>query len=44
MDWTLCLEISIGTGGAVKCLDTLMEGMVDYRRLEDLQFEEICWN
>ena len=29
--------------GAVKCLDTLMEGMVDYRRLGDLQFEEICW-
>ena len=30
--------------GAVKCLDTLMEGMADYRRLGDLQFEEICWN
>ena len=29
--------------GAVKCLDTLMERMVDYRSLEDLQFEEICW-
>ena len=23
--------------GAVKCLDTLMEGMVDYRRLGDLR-------
>ena len=22
-------------GGAVKCLDILMEGIVDYRRLED---------
>ena len=21
-----------------------MEGMVDYQRLRDLQFEEICWN
>ena len=21
-----------------------MEGMVDYPRLEDVQFEEICWN
>ena len=30
--------------GAIKCLDTLMEGMVDYQRLGDLQFEEICWN
>ena len=30
--------------GAVKCLDTLMEGMVDYRRLGDLHFEAICWN
>ena len=30
--------------GAVKYLDTSMEGMVYYRRLEDLQFEEICWN
>ena len=29
--------------GAVKCLDTLMEGTVDYRRLGDLQFEKICW-
>ena len=28
----------------VKCLDTLMEGMVDYRRLGDLHFEVICWN
>ena len=26
-------------GGAVKCLDTLMEGMVDYPRLGDLYFE-----
>ena len=30
--------------GAVECLDSLMEGMVDYRRLEDLHFEVICWN
>ena len=30
--------------GAVKCLDTLMEGMADYRRLGDLHFEVICWN
>ena len=30
--------------GAVKCLDTLMEGMVDYQRLGDLQFEVIRWN
>ena len=30
--------------GAIKYLDTLMEGMVDYQRLGDLQFEEICWN
>ena len=30
--------------GAVKCLDTLMEGTVDYRRLGDLHFEVICWN
>ena len=30
--------------GAIKCLDTLMEGMVDYRRLRDLHFEVICWN
>ena len=30
--------------GAVKCLDTLMEGMVDYRRPGDLHFEVICWN
>ena len=29
----LIIERSIGTGGAVKCLDILMEGMVDYRRL-----------
>ena len=43
MDWTLCLERSIGTG-AVKCLDILVEGMVDYRRLGGLQFEVICWN
>ena len=21
-----------------------MEGMVDYQRLRDLKFEEICWN
>ena len=27
--------------GAVKCLDTLMEEMIDYRRLGDLQFEVI---
>ena len=38
------LERSIGTGGAVKCLDTLMEGMGDYRRVGDLHFEVICWN
>ena len=43
MDWILCLERSIETG-AIKCLDTLMEGMVDYQRLGDLKFEEICWN
>ena len=30
--------------GANKYLDTLMEGMVDYQRLGDLKFEEICWN
>ena len=30
--------------GAIKYLDTLMEGMVDYQRLEDLKFEDICWN
>ena len=30
--------------GAIKYLDTLMEGMVDYQRLGDLKFEEICWN
>ena len=30
--------------GAIKYLDTLMEGMVDYQRLGDLQFEEIYWN
>ena len=30
--------------GAIKHLDTLMEGMVDYQRLGDLQFEEISWN
>ena len=30
--------------GAVKCLETLMEGMVDYRRLGNLHFEVICWN
>ena len=32
--------------GAIKYLDTLMEGMVDYRRLGDLHFEVICrnWN
>ena len=30
--------------GAIKCLDTMMEGMVDYRRLGDLHFEVICWN
>ena len=30
--------------GAVKRLDILMEGMVDYRRLGDLHFEVICWN
>ena len=28
--------------GAIKCLDTLMEGMVDCQRLGDLKFEEIC--
>ena len=31
-------------GGAIKYLDTLMEGMVDYQRLGDLKFEKICWN
>ena len=30
--------------GAIKYLDTLMEGMVDYQRLGDLKFKEICWN
>ena len=30
--------------GAVKRLDTLMEGMADYRRLGDVHFEVICWN
>ena len=30
--------------GAIEYLDTLMEGMVDYQRLGDLQFEEIYWN
>ena len=30
--------------GAMKYLDTLMEGIVDYQRLGDLKFEEICWN
>ena len=30
--------------GGVKCLDTLMKGMVDYQRLGDLQFEDIGWN
>ena len=30
--------------GAIKCLDTLMEGMVDYQRLGDLHFEMICRN
>ena len=30
--------------GVIKCLDTLMEGMVNYRRLRDLHFEVICWN
>ena len=30
--------------GAIKCLDTSIEGMVDYRRLGDLQFEVIGWN
>ena len=30
--------------GGIKYPDTLMEGMVDYQRLGDLQFEEICWN
>ena len=44
MDWSLCLEGSIGTGGAIKYLDTLMEGMVDYQRLGDFQFEGIWWN
>ena len=29
--------------GAIKYLDTLMEGMVD-QRLGDFKFEEICWN
>ena len=37
--WTEALE-----QGAVKCLNTLMEGMVDYRRLGDLHFKIICWN
>ena len=32
------------TRGAIKYLGTLMEGMVDYQRPGDLQFEEICWN
>ena len=44
MDWTLYLERSVETGGANKYLDTLMDRMVDYQRLGDLQFEEICWN
>ena len=30
--------------GAIIYLDTLTEGMVDYQRLGDLKFEEICWN
>ena len=30
--------------GAIEYLYTLMEGMVDYQRLEDLKFEGICWN
>ena len=30
--------------GAIRYLDTLMEGMVDYQRLGDFKFEEICWN
>ena len=30
--------------GAVKCLDSLMEGMVNCRRLRDLHFEVIGWN
>ena len=30
--------------GAIKYLYTLMEGMVDYQRLGDLKFEEICRN
>ena len=30
--------------GATKYLDTLTEEMVDYQRLGDLKFEEICWN
>ena len=30
--------------GAIKYLDTLMEGMVDYQRLGDFKFEEICSN
>ena len=30
--------------GAIECLDTLIEGMVDYRRLGDLQFEVTGWN
>ena len=29
MDWTLCLKGNIGIG-AIKCLDIMMEGMVDY--------------
>ena len=29
--------------GGIKYLDTLMEGMVDYQRQGDLQFE-MCWN
>ena len=30
--------------GAIKYLETSMEGIVDYQRLGDFQFEEICWN
>ena len=30
--------------GAITYLDTLMEGMVDYQRLGDFQFEGIWWN
>ena len=29
--------------GAIKYLDTLMEGMVDYQTLGDFQFEGIWW-